>query len=362
MILILYVNSGAGSRSLADVISRELANKYIDNKIVSLHNLIPSWLNSFLFGNYEQWCNDGKNYFSWIYSSRYFYPLLYKVLPLLLKIKGNDKKLSASDLIKSADAIICCSFFCAWFAKYYQRLSGVKRRIYGVLGDYTISPGWQLSLDGIFTSHQYDSFVFDYIKKSGGSLHVSGVPANSFCADNLVMKGNVLLCGGGWGLGITTSSISKILSVKNLRKLIVVCGTNHQLYNCLCGEFENEISQGVLEVFAFVDDMSSVYSQIGVVITKAGGLTLTEAALLCKPIIICGYLPGHEEKNMEVFTKHNAAVYAPDSYSLCEELAKILSGDKLSNVLTQNASMLVNEDASMFICNTVSKELNYVDA
>ncbi|HGM6839712.1 TPA: glycosyltransferase [Serratia marcescens] len=360
MILILYVESGTGSITLAKNVQHELNQRGIENRIISLHDLLPAWLNDFLFGHYKDWCVDNKQHFNYIYRSRWFYPALYKVLPLMIRCRGLG--FGNSSLFYRVDAVISCSFFCGWFARYWQKRNDKQYQTFGILGDYSVSPGWQLQVDRLFIPFDFQNPVFDFIRRRGGDITVTGIPVTYYQIDSARVKGSVLLCGGGWGLQITEETIIALLARKSLTRLIVLCGQNITLYEKLCLQFQACISRGELEVHGFIDDMCAIYARTDIVVTKAGGLTMTEAAIYGKPLIITGYLPGHEEENMKVFVQRGAALFAGDTDTLGQAIDNVLSSDASAELLRKNAALLVNHQACNLLCNEIMKDIQYVDA
>lgn len=360
MILILYVESGTGSLTLAKNVQHELNRRGVENRLVSLQALLSPWLNDFLFGYYKDWCVDNKKYFASVYRSRWFYPALYKLLPLMMRWKGRGS--DTDSLLKDVDAVIGCSFFCSWFARYWQKKSGKEYSIFGVLGDYTVSPGWQLQVDRLFIPYDFPDPVFDFIRRCGGEITVSGIPVSACHIEDPSAKGIVLLCGGGWGLQISAGTVRALLARPLLKRLIVLCGQNTSLCNDLSSQFETQICSGELEVHGFTDDMCAIYARTDIVVTKAGGLTLTEAGINGKPLIITGYLPGHEQENMNVFVQSGAALFAEDTETLAQAVDNVLRNETTAALLKKNAARLVNHQACNLLCDVIMEDMHYVDA
>jgi UDP-N-acetylglucosamine:LPS N-acetylglucosamine transferase len=361
MVLILYVESGTGSLTLAKNVQHTLNSQGIDNKIISLHELLPVWLNRFLFGYYESWCVQDKNYFSSIFKMQWFYPALYKLLPIIMYCKGMGHRTQVPHQFKYANAIVNCSFFCGWFSRYWINKAGRDIPLYGVLGDYTVSPGWQLKVDRLFVPFDFQSQIFKAIRRKGGKITASGIPAHLNQVSSAGEKGCVMLGGGGWGLQISARTIERLLTHPLLTRLIVLCGKNNELYDDLSSRFHSEINHQRLEVRAYTEEMPDIYARASIVATKSGGLTLTEAALSGKPIIITGYLPGHEEDNMRVFLKNNAAIYAENDKALLNAIHTLLTDDSKAIELKSNAAKLVNDQAGHFICKIIKKDLIHVE-
>ncbi|MEZ6877253.1 glycosyltransferase [Enterobacter sp. KBR-315C3_2022] len=362
MVLILYIESGSGSLTLARNIQLALTQDGIESRLLSLHDILPEWLNEALFGNYQRWCNDNKTWFEWIFRSRWFYPGLYTFLPLIIRLKNKGKRLEAPSAFSRAEAVVACSFFCGWFSNYLQKNSSHPRPVYGVLGDYTVSPGWDLPLERLFIPMAFESPVFRAIRRKGGKITASGIPASLNQVHDAGEKGCVMFSGGGWGLHLSSTSIESLLGLPSVTTLIVLCGSNRALCEELNARFRDPISAGRLEVHPYTSEVQSLYARAEVVIAKAGGLTLTEAALCGKPLVISGYLPGHEEENLRVFLRHDAALYAENDSELVNAVQTLLSNPDRALTLKKHAAALVNQRAGAIVSLQIKKDIKHVDA
>lgn len=351
----MYVESGAGSRALALAMQKRLMRRGEASSLVSLSEILPVWLTKLLFDQYYDWCVEGKQHHSKLYRSRWFYPVLYKLLPMMLWFKGNDKQALAKRLFTEHKQVLACSYYGAFFARYYCKKFSLKRPIHGVLGDYSISSGWQTPVDHLFVSHPYSNVVFDWHKKRATPVHASGIPADISTTEqaSTPQQGQVLLCGGGWGLGITAHTIEALLNADKVTCLQVVCGQNEALYNQLNHQFSTHIDANRLVVMGFVDDLNHLYRQAEVLITKSGGITLTEAALTSTCVVISSALPGQEQHNREVFKQANAVVVTDSSEALLNTVVGLIGNTAKKNTLTQNAAALVRHDAPDYICNVL---------
>ncbi|MBE0370339.1 glycosyltransferase [Pseudoalteromonas aurantia] len=356
--LILYVESGAGSRALALTMQQHLQRRGESSTLVSLSDILPSWLTRLLFDQYYDWCLEGKQHHSKLYGSRWFYPVLYKLLPCMLWFKGNDKQAIAKKLFSEHQQVLACSYYGAFFARYYCNKFSLKRSIHGVLGDYSISSGWQTPVDNLFVSHAYNNSVFDWHRSRLAAVHASGIPALVSDTNNLyqVKRGQVMLCGGGWGLGITASIVSALLGTHKVTRLQVVCGQNTALFTQLTREFSTYIDAQQLQVMGFVDDLSHLYQQAEILITKSGGITLTEASLTNTCMVISSALPGQEQHNRAVFKEAGAVAVCDSVESLRDAVEQLLGNTQRKITLTNNAATLVRHDAPDYICNVL---LNY---
>ena len=115
-----------------------------------------------------------------------------------------------------------------------------------------------------------------------------------------------LVAGGGWGLSnleeTTYSLLKKVLSCN----LFVVTGKNRALFKRL--KLLERKNPDRLTVQGTIPNMFSIMSSASVVLTKPGGLTVTEAMILRKPLILLKPLPGAEERNFNYLINKGAAI------------------------------------------------------
>ncbi|WP_125781355.1 glycosyltransferase [Pseudoalteromonas rubra] len=353
--LLLYVESGAGSRALAEALASRFRKQGKAVELMSVSELLPQWLSDLLFGQYYQWCMSGKQHHSKLYASRWFYPFLYRLLPLWLALKGNDKLDEAKAVIRRHKQVVACSYYGAFFARYYAKLAGHTVEVSGVLGDYQISNGWRTALTQLFVSHQYSHPVLDWHRARGTKILPLGIPTEvtpDLTATNEQNNANlnILLCGGGWGLGISPATVALLLAQNPSGTVTVICAQNETLQQQLQVRFEQQIAQQQLRLAGFVSDMQPYYAQADIIITKAGGLTLTEAALANTCLIIHGALPGQEQHNRAVFVAQGAALNAHNDEQLRDLLSRIQGSSTLRSQTSMRAATLVNANASQQIC------------
>ena len=86
-------------------------------------------------------------------------------------------------------------------------------------------------------------------------------------------------------------------------QLIAVCGRNTELK----GQLEHLKTLLPLKILGFVNDMPKLMAVSDLIIAKAGGSTVCEALAVGLPMAIFSYIPGQEERNVNLLLKYNAA-------------------------------------------------------
>lgn len=114
-----------------------------------------------------------------------------------------------------------------------------------------------------------------------------------------------LLVGGAEGVGPLQEIVEAIASAPAPWQLIVVTGRNHALLERLESQAANWAIPVRLE--GLVDDMPSRMHAADLLLTKAGGSTLSEGLTCGLPMLMISVLPGQEEENAAYFERLGAA-------------------------------------------------------
>ena len=163
-----------------------------------------------------------------------------------------------------------------------------------------------------------------------------------------------LLTGGSIGAGdmkkIIRILLRKLKRNKPKGTLIVVCGNNEKLYQHLQKEYMTSKYADKLILIRKTNQMALYMKACDLFLSKPGGLSSTEAAVVKTPYIHMNPIPGCESKNITYFSKTgmSLAVRHP-SLELTMALKKL---DKPENVQKMRKAQMTNipQDARSKIC------------
>jgi len=191
-----------------------------------------------------------------------------------------------------------------------QRLKGVLNApLITVVTDYAVHSQWihpGVDLYIVGCDCVYDGLVARGINPS--TIRVTGIPVSPkfevvLDREEILKKLNleldrptVLVMGGAYGVLGGAKWVMKILSDTAYPvQSIVVCGQDEKLYKSL----ESLIEEGKNPVarFGYVRNVEELMSASDIIITKSGGLTVSEALTKRLPLIIFKPIPGQEEEN-----------------------------------------------------------------
>jgi processive 1,2-diacylglycerol beta-glucosyltransferase len=175
-------------------------------------------------------------------------------------------------------------------------------------------------------------------------ITVSGIPVrrafNTPCDEQLVYrkyglqagKKYVLVMAGAYGV---LSDVGKIIEglLNDEHELLLVCGRSQKLYAEMLKAFSGKTN---VKVFGFVEHIEEMMSVSSCMITKAGGITLSEAMVLKLPVIVYRPLPGQEKGNAEYWASKGNLQIVNNTEELKQAIRgtlKAVGKDKFSEAL-----------------------------
>ena len=133
----------------------------------------------------------------------------------------------------------------------------------------------------------------------------------------------VLLMGGSSGLRGMKKSLKSLSEIRKDVHITVVSGNNIKLKDFFEKEYEELIKSGKITVYGYYTDIASLMNSSDVIITKPGGVSITEAIHSGLPIIVPYFIPGQEKENLKYLIDNGLGIYIKDQSdvgSLIEDL------------------------------------------
>ena len=187
--------------------------------------------------------------------------------------------------------------------------------LYAVMTDFKFHPFFlHEQIDHYFTADPAFQVVSQAWGTNVNQVTYSGIPAikNDEQIDELKEhpKPLILLAGGGQGLMHYKPIIQSLDALSH--KVTIICMIGRKL------KLEKKIARlrrktsHKLKIIPFTERFTSYLHTADIIITKAGGLTLTEGLLSQKPMLIYNPLPGHEEDNARFLSEIGACEWVKD--------------------------------------------------
>ncbi len=240
--------------------------------------------------------------------------------PVYLANIRHARQLNEFIIQRGYDAVVCSHLFPMETLTFLRRHEKCTVKCYGVLSDYTCIPFLaETELDGYFLPHEE---VFDLCVQAGmprDKLIVSGMPVaerfktkldKATARDILGLpmdKRIYLIMTGGIGCGDAVSLCDAIRRVPDENALLCVLpGRNEELREMLDEKYHGA---GVTAI-PFTDKVAEYMRAADVLLSKAGGISSSEAAVLGVPLVHTMAIPGVETLNAEFFVAHGMSFFA----------------------------------------------------
>lgn len=238
------------------------------------------------------------------------------------------------------DLVICVHVFSAMMMTELRQNCGVKIPTFFVATDYTCSPGvCDLSVDAFLIPHRRVAEEFTAAGVPAGKLYVTGIPvkdefihgvsrAEARALLHLPTAGKlVVLATGSMGCGPVRSTAIRMERVLGpADQMVIICGTNKRLRRDLSFIFSQSDD---VRVVGYTREMHLYMRACNVLVTKAGGLSSTEAVAAAVPLLYLNAVPGCESRNIEFMTRWGYALAATDELKVAPLLAGCLADDSL---------------------------------
>lgn len=158
----------------------------------------------------------------------------------------------------------------------------------------------------------------------------------------------LLVLSGGFGMGPVAEILVQLDRVKKPLQVIAVCGRNDDLRRELaCREHKHPT-----RVLGFVSNMHELMAAADLIITKPGGLTVSEALAMGRPLLIANPIPGQESANSDFLLSHGAAVKVNSTEDISQRVQSLLGSRKLG-AMRKAAAALGRPDAAFTVCQEV---------
>lgn len=136
-------------------------------------------------------------------------------------------------------------------------------------------------------------------------------------------KLTILIMGGTLGLGKIRNLYEELKKVDRDFQIIVITGSNKKLYSELIKLKATSTKE--TKVIGFTHEVNKYMQACDLLLTKPGGLTITEALVCNTPLGLFSPIPGQEEKNAEFLLRHNLAVNIGDVKNCKESIEDLIS-------------------------------------
>lgn len=250
------------------------------------------------------------------------------------------------------DAVISVHVFGGLLTTHLAQRRGLRLPTYFVATDYTCSPYVDLCrVNRFFIPHR--SLIPQFCRKGipEALLVASGIPLRQAFyhlksktearrALSLPEEGQVvLISSGSIGCGPVQQLCQQLSEELPGAELVAVCGHNEKLRSKL----EEKLAPGRCRVVGFTDKMADYMAAADVYVSKAGGLSVTEALASGSRLVIMDAVPGCESENLAFLEGQGLARGAKTVPALAGLVRQALEEDAPAVQLPNGAQRIYDE-------------------
>jgi processive 1,2-diacylglycerol beta-glucosyltransferase len=217
------------------------------------------------------------------------------------------------------DAIACTQAYPCGMVADFKRQHGLNAPIVGVLTDHAPHLYWFHELVDMYvvpSERVRERFLERGVAAS--RIRVIGIPVDlAFCQSQdreaaarrygvSLADPVILLMGGSTGFGALRQILGALDTLPQRCQLVVVAGTNEPLRRWVCGRrFRHRVI-----ALGYVEDIPALMELATVLISKPGGMTISEALAKRVPMVLVNPIPGQEAYNARHLVAEGAALEA----------------------------------------------------
>jgi processive 1,2-diacylglycerol beta-glucosyltransferase len=345
-ILIITASTGQGHNSVADSLKNELQDKGYEVKCIEPIRESAKMLDKVVSGGYEILATKTPTLFGMLYKASN-----HRVTSVgLNKIMGSSIKESTYEIIKEykPSLIISTHPLLVSVISSLKDAGKIDIPFISVVTDYKAHSSYVNSrVDGYIVGSNYTKSSLLEKGVDENRVHTYGIPikrtflnvSSSLKQDDMF---TILLMGGSMGVKSMKKALMRIMNVDVPIRVIVVCGNNVMLKQELEGIYENIPLDKQLIILGYTQKISELMDVSDVIITKAGGLTITEALNKKLPIIVPYYIPGQEEENVTFLVGEEAALYT-ELDRLDEVVKELFNNPKKLEAMKENIERIIKD-------------------
>lgn len=155
----------------------------------------------------------------------------------------------------------------------------------------------------------------------------------------------VLLMAGSFGVSSVLEFYKTLAEKCRDIQFIVITGKNSRLYTHLKKLVEELKAENNTKLLYFVDNVEDYMHISDVIVTKPGGLTVTESLACSLPLAIYNAFPGQEYDNAEFLTSQNAALILNKSNGADEIIALLNDKERLNKMKEKCKDLAISDSA-----------------
>lgn len=337
-VIILSASTGGGHMSASNALKSYIldSSKEIDVEVIDTLKYINPLLNKIVVNGYIFLVKK----LSWLYEKIYYITNYENIFSSLLQ---EIEKLFSNKLLrliksKEVDIVITTHPFAEEMISILKERKKIDVKHICIMTDYAPHNSWiNRNVDHYIVSSE--AMKIEMIEKGieDKKVHAYGIPMDNKFLSNmdkinaLTSEGlntditTVLLMAGSFGVRNIIEIYREISKIDIEFQIIIIVGNNKRLYKAMKKKVVN--SKKKTKLIGFTNEVDKYMKMSDILITKPGGLTVTEALVTNIPMIIFDAIPGQEEENSRFLMENDVAISIGNGISCSESIEALLKNE-----------------------------------
>lgn len=372
-IIIFYASYGGGHLSAARAIKQYIEQHYNGNEIemIDCMKYINTGIEKMTTNAYKIMAKD----VPWAWGQ------IYKLSdkgPIYHISNFNNKVMSIklNNLFKKMepDIVISTHPFSTQMTAWLKQLKLTNCKLASVMTDFAPQNQWLVGhkyIDYIFVSNKEMKKKIIEKKVPEEKIFVTGIPLSNRFLENFdrekikksfeldLHKRTILFFGGGeFGLGKdkTVKILNAFLdNIGDIYQMVLISGKNEKMYERFSELVKDKGLRDCVKVYGYTNQVPELMSISDLVVTKPGGLTISESLASGLPIVAINPIPGQEEENAEFLENAEVAIWIRKHDDIDDTIAKLLSTPEKLYSMKLKSKLMAKKNSTKNICQIILK-------
>ena len=313
-ILIVYATAGAGHKKAAEALANALRSAH-HHEVVLLDAL--EYTSAVYRQSYSRSYTFLVSRLPWAWGFFFMLsdiPWLRPVMTLLRRIHNTLHARRLADYLRQQqfDYIFSTHFLPNEVSAWLKRRGQIRSTIVCCVTDYDVHRIWlSHGIDDYCVASDWTRDKICSLGAGPDQVRVTGIPTDEKFSrerDTGEVRRRlgldtelftVLIATGSFGIGPIEQIVDRLDGIQ----VLAVCGHNRLLYEALSRK-----QRPALKVYGFVDNMDELMAASNAMITKPGGLSISESLVVGLPMVFFNAIPGQEENNVRVLARYGVGI------------------------------------------------------
>ncbi len=356
-VLLLSCSTGGGHNSTAAAIGASIEAMGGNWETVNVLQFLPQSMAELITKGHD----FSYRHMPKLYGVGYRFEEKHPPLQVYRKIVRGADRLGEAIAASRPDAVVSVHVFASMMLTELRSEGKLTVPAYFVATDYTCSPGvGQLDADVYFIPHEALREECVAAGVPAERIVASGIPVRAEftpAEDREALKRSlgireggrlIVMAGGSMGCGPIPQIATLLAPRLGLEdRLMVVCGSNKSMHRQMRAVFRRKKQ---VQILGYTKDMSRLVRAADLLITKAGGLSSTEAVAAETPVLYINAVPGCESRNLQFMTDHGYAAAGKHAWDVTAMAVALLSDEAARTAMVERRRGRFPIHAAATIC------------